>query len=277
VEEDSKTRARKVLEAAGYSVSDIPESDVPGEKRADLRCVQGDDRLIVEAKGKSAHAAYLDLQARSREPGGAAMSREIKPWSALSSVIEEAARQLEHTPSPSASARVVVVRCAHRDWRFVFDAIERCLYGLTELALWVKTDDLPELTGTKPCYYYEHSMFRRLTIVDAVVFDGPAGSRLLVDEFGDARDLLMESRLATHYARGSALRDPVVERENGTALGIITAQRLTGRDRHSYLLKTYGFLTNPMTEYQMDGLLTLSREQVEADTRNLDVGKPSTD
>ncbi len=254
-DEPSKTYASLLLESVGYTVTQIPVSQEPNEERADLMAViQDDDILIVEAKGKEPHEAYLHLIAQAETRGVATCSRRITPWSALSSVIAKATRQLQATPAPNIAPRVLLISCIHDDWSYVLDAFQYRLYGEVELALWRRTVGMPAQAGTLPCFYYDSSEFCRHRTLDAVILGGPAGQMLLVNEFGERVMHLRKSRLYSEALDAQGLCDPEVKRANGEAIAVLAADVLGERERWQYLLDTYGFMTNVMTRNQFNAL-----------------------
>jgi len=250
-DEESKIHAREVLELVGYDVQSIPPH--PSERRADLEARRESEILIVEAKGKDAHQLYLDLVDRARAQGGASLSREIV-WNGLSKIVKEAHEQLLATPAPAPAPRILCVSCLHSDARFVFEALERHLYGLNLLALWRKTDDAPQLVGQKQCFYYERSDFRRYQGIDAVLLAGPSGSQLLVNEYGLQVSILRRTRLFVRHAEGRAACDPVALVDSGAALAIRSDEWLEGKARWQYIFDNYGYMHSPTTERRFTAL-----------------------
>jgi len=254
-DEDSKTYAMLLLEGLGYTVTEIPESRVLNEERADLKAVRGrDDVLIVKAKGKDPHKVYCELVAEAESKGSATRSRAVVSWSALSSVIEKATRQLQATPAPETAPRVILISCIHDDWRYVLDAFRYRLYGEVELALWRGTGGIPEHAGTLPCFYYDFSEFRRYPNLEAVILGGPEGQQLLINEFAERTTFLRKSRLYSEALNTKALCDPEVKRAAGEALAVLAAGVLDQQARWQYLLDMYGFMTNIMTPHQFNAL-----------------------
>lgn len=257
-DEDSKIHAKLLLEGFGYVVESIPVSENLGERRADLKATLDTDVLVVEAKGKAPHYAYVELIREARSKGLGTLSREITSWNGLWSVVEKAAQQLNATTAAEPAARSLFISCIHTDAGFVFEAFRHCLYGEVDLALWSRTDGLPQQRGIRRCFYYESSAFVRYTELDAVIFAGPEGSQMLVNEFGTRLNWVRRSRLYAEYQKAQALHDPEAERKLGKALAVLSHRRLEPLERHTYLLENYGFMTNPMKSYLFNGLIVIS-------------------
>jgi len=255
-DEDSKVHAKIMLEAAGYSVTSIPPSKTPGQKRADLKATFEQEVLIVEAKSKDPHQEYLHLLNEVQTHGLGDCSREVVAWNALSSVAEKASLQLEATPAPETAVRILWISCLHDDWEFIFDAFRHRLYGNVELVLFQKTGGLPKMVGTRPCYYYDPSDFFRFQSIDVAVFAGPKGAQVLVNEFGSRVRHLRATRLYSGMKDLSALWDPQTLRESGEALAILDPSR--NKSKWQYLLETYGFMTSVLHSFHYKALISVN-------------------
>jgi hypothetical protein len=247
--EDSRVHAKMMLEAAGYSVTPIPRSKVHGQERADLKATLGQEILIVEAKGKAPHQGYFDLLEKVRTQGYGCCSREEVAWNALSSVAEKASCQLEKTPAPETCVRILWISCLHNDWRFVFDAFRHRLYGDVKLCLFRKAKGLPEIVGTRPCFYYNPSDFCRYQSIDAAILAGPNGAQVLVNEFGTRVRQLRNTKLYTEMKELGALLDPEMLRESGKALAILDLSLRDQKAKWQYLFESFGFMTTVLRSY----------------------------
>jgi hypothetical protein len=261
VEEDSKIYARRMFTGLGYTVTQIPESKEYKKKRADLKAIYKDETIIIEAKSKEPHMGFKELLKETKSEGLATCSRKIIPWSALSSVIREATRQLRATPAPKKAPRVLLISCIHCDWSYVLDAFRYLLYGEVILSLWRYTDTFPDQCGCRPCYYYHFSEFLKYPVLDAVILGGLNGPTLLVNEFGERKTQIQKSLLYSEAKRNNSLYDPEIKRANGKALAIFSKKRLNEKERWQYILDTYGYRTCLMSQYQFNGLVVFDKNQ----------------
>jgi len=260
-DEESKVHAKVLLEAAGYSVTSILQSEVQGQKRADLKATLNQEILIVEAKGKAPHQGYFDLREMARTQGHGSCAREVAAWNALSSIAEKANRQLEETPAPETSVRILWISCLHEDWEFVFDAFQHRLYGDVEVSLFPKAEPLPQTIETRRCFYYEAADFCRYRSIDAAVLAGPNGAKVLVNEFGFRVQQLRTTKLYTGMMAKNALSDPETLRQSGKALAILGPIPNDQKAKWKYLLETYELKTSVLHSYHWEALITLQLNQ----------------
>jgi hypothetical protein len=232
-----------------YRISPIPTASDLGELRADLLAEHEDDVLIVEAKAKAEHSAFLEHMVRLRESGTSVLERPLAPWNALSSMVEKAARQLEATPAPSHAVRILWASCLHGDWQFVLEALQRRLFGQVPLTRFKRTGGLPEMLEPQECFYYGPADFLRYRSIDGTILACPQGVRLLVNEFGERVAQLRSTHLHREMSRHGLVTDPVEVEGTGHAMAIRRA--LPARNpkaRWQYLVDTYGVMTAPVVE-----------------------------
>jgi hypothetical protein len=181
-DESSKRHARQFFESVGFTVKEIAPSKVKEELRADIEVSREDDTYVVEAKEKETTNDFVRLVAEARQNTVATVSREPKAWNALSSVIEEADKQLAATPAAPNAVQLMWVSCLHGDAAFIFKALKHRLYGVVTLVTFSLPG--PAFSGSKDCFYYDHNDFFRRRNIDGVILAGPGGCQLLVNEFG---------------------------------------------------------------------------------------------
>lgn len=255
--EESRVHAERLLKNGGYSVTPIPQSKTHGQKRADLKATIGQEILIVEAKSKAPHQEYFKLLEKVRTQGCGDCTREDVAWNALSSIVEEASRQLEATPAPETSVRILWISCLHDDWNFVFEAFKHRLYGDVELSLFQRqASGLPKLES-RTCFYYKPSDFYRYRSIDAAVFAGPSGACVLVNEFGNRVRQLRSTKLYTEMKSLGALVDPETLRESQKILAILDQSRCDETAKWQYLLDTYGVMTQVLNSYHYKALIAV--------------------
>lgn len=245
------------LESASYSVEFIPRSKEQGQKRADLKATLGEETLIVEAKGKAPHQGYLDLLKQVQEQGFGSCTRQEIAWNALSSVVEEASRQLKETSAPENSSRILWISCLHDDWEFVFEAFQHRLYGVVDLNLFRETGDLPEMVGIRRCFYYNSSDFFRYPIIDAAILAGPTDAKVLVNEFGNRVKQFRLTNLYLKMKERGVLCDPKLLCESGDALAIFVPSLQDHDSKWQYLLDSYGFKTSVIFNYNYKALVSV--------------------
>jgi len=255
-DEESKEFAIRFFEALQYKVAAVPTADDLEQQRADLVATHEDDLFVIEAKGKAEQQDFLAHQARVRESGSSILTREVKPWNAVSSMIKTAAGQLGATPAPLHAVRLLWVSCLHRDWEFVLEATRRRLFGQALLSRFAQVaDDLPEMLDPQECFYYSPADFVRFHVIDGAILAGPKGFSLLVNEFGQRAVRLRATRLHREMLQHGAVVDPLVLERAGQAMAIRKSIPVRDhRARWQYLLDTYGVLTSAMHEHVLYAL-----------------------
>ena len=207
-----KYQAKACLEESGYNVSLIAEER--DKKRADLLASCETDSLIVEVKCK-----YDDL-ALSQQLVNAEY-REILPYRAeirrnnsLSSLIEEASRQIEASKFLSKNAFGVL--WFHPDPKLGFSDSDKqmrlTLYG-GQYAFVDAPDGSPL---TMPCYYTTYSDFYRYTSINAVALHIEEGVQLLPNPFSDRINDFKKARIYEDFSHHSSIWTPeLLDHEEG--------------------------------------------------------------
>lgn len=209
-----KYQAKAYLEQSGYSVRLIGEEQ--DDKRADLLASCETDSLIVEVKCK-----YDDrLLSQQLSKTG---YREILPYhtevnrsNSLSSLIEEASRQIEATKFLSKNAFGIL--WFHPDPKLGLSdsnqKIRMTLYGGRYAFV-----DAPDGTQwTMPCYYTTHSDFYRYTSIHAVALHVEEGVQLLPNPFSDRINDFKVSRIYRDFSHHSSVWTPESLVAEGEAL-----------------------------------------------------------
>jgi len=209
-----KFQAKSCLEESGYTVHLIEEDQ--NDKRADLLASCETDSLIVEVKSK-----YDDDELFKQLH--AAKAREMVPYLAeiqrnnsLSSLIEEASRQIETSKFLSESAFGVL--WFHPDPKLGLsdsdEQIRMTLYGGQYAFV-----DAPDGTQwSMPCYYTTYSDFYRYTSINAVVLHVEEGFQILPNTFSDRINDFKESRLYEDFSYHSSIWTPELLAAEGSAL-----------------------------------------------------------
>lgn len=209
--EPSKRHAADCLRTLGYEVDEIPAATT---ERADLRVTRAGEEYLVEAKGRSESPKWLKFIEKLRETSFETLSREIEPWSGLSSMIKKAHSQLSKTPASAQALRLLWVPAVHQDDEFVLSCVFRQLYGVVQLTC-IKRLSLDECPTTKDCYFYERGDFRRFRGLDGAVLAGRTTGALCVNPFSPRACLLRTSTLHSYFSENGAVRDPEVLIEMG--------------------------------------------------------------
>lgn len=255
--EESKEHAARLFTSLGFAAHEIPESNLGGEKRADLLVVINGERYLIEAKSKSAEKRYIEIAGETQFT----LERVVEPWSSLSAITKQVARQLEGAPTPNITANIMFVSALHDDWKFVFDAWKQRLLGSTQLNLFRRTPQLPELVGDKTCHYYFEPDFARYRAIDAVLFAGPEGCQVVVNEFGRRRFNFRASALYSLAEREHCCVDSEVMRSRNEAIAVLDpAFRHDDAKRRQYILNAYGFMFSESIEHAFTAGLRLDRE-----------------
>jgi hypothetical protein len=253
VAEFSKLHAKRFFEQHGYSVEEIPAGPT---KSADLRVTGCSEEYVVESKARCESEEWLVLREAVRNGGVAHLSRSLEPWNAISATIRRAVEQLDATPATNQAWRLLWILANHPDDRFVLDCVSMRLCGQTTLT--TKGSGTFDI-GTRECFYYSHSDFRRFPTLDAAVLANPSGLRMYVNSFSPRREALRSSSLYATLSADGAVCDPEVLERNGEVFVIgsdFDPVALGEKAEWSYLKRKYGVLTSPMTESQFVGLLS---------------------
>lgn len=209
-----KCEAKSCLEETGYVVHLIEEDQ--NDKRADLLASCETDSLIVEVKCKyddddlfkQLHA----VKAREMVPYHA----EIQRNNSLSSLIEEASRQIEASKFLSESAFGVL--WFHPDPKLGFsdsdEQIRMTLYG----GLYAFVDAPDGTQWSMPCYYTTYSDFYRYTSINAVALHVEAGVQLMPNPFSDRANDFKKSMLYEDFSNHSSVWTPELLAAEGGAL-----------------------------------------------------------
>lgn len=253
-DEESKKYASLFFEGLGYSITSIPESKEQNEKRADLEVIYENETIIVEAKGRDPHKAYIELINEAKSQGIATSSRELISWNNLSAIIEKATYQLDATPAPKTAPHILFVSCLHNDWQFVFDSFKYRLYGKVDLILVRNTQH----HGIRSCFYYDSADFLRYKTLDAVIMANSYGCQLFINEFGEKVSYLRKSKLYMELSSKNAVIDPENERLDNKVFAILADKKLNQKECWQYILDKYDFMTSPpMIHSHFYGIATI--------------------
>lgn len=209
-----KFQVKSCLEESGYTVHLIEEDQ--NDNRADLLASCETDSLIVEVKCKyDDDELFKQLRAaKARET--VPYHAEIRRKNSLSSLIEEASRQIEASKILSKDAFGVL--WFHPDPKLGFsDAdqqIRMTLYG--GQYAFVDAPDGSQLT--MPCYYTTYSDFYRYASINAVVLHVEEGVQILPNTFSDRINDFKKSRLYEDFSHHSSVWTPELLKAEGRAL-----------------------------------------------------------
>jgi hypothetical protein len=207
--EDANHRyARHRLEQLGLRVEEVPTRD--GELRADYLAFQSSYSYVIEVKGPGEdESSYEELVSRG-------IATRIKPdarTNPLSKKIRTAARQLEATPAPKHSFRLIVLVTGEQDSGLKASQYLATLYGIENL-IYLEGD---EVRGPTKCYYFTFNEFFELEAVEAAIIMTPTGSRLCPNTFADRYGDFVQSELYAMHLSSGAVQDPLGAEEAGEA------------------------------------------------------------
>lgn len=185
------------------------------------------------------------------------MSRRTAPWSAISTRIREACEQLQATPSGPSAFRILWVVALHSDDEFVIDCIEKRLFGVEDLTA---VRSVQAGVRIVPCYYYSHSEFARVPILDAAILSKRRASLLCVNSFSPRRDSLRRTRLCSLAGGHRAVVDPEMLEQTGEAFLIDRPIDRANGGQWQFLRDKYGYGTARMLEGRFEALLSVPRD-----------------
>jgi hypothetical protein len=251
--EFSKIHAKKCLSGEGFIVEEISTAQ---NSRADLRASWNNEEYIIEAKGKDQTLSWTSLVSKAESDVLSSISRDVKPWNALSAVTSDAYKQLTSTPASNTAFRILWLVAAHNDSAFVLSCIEKRLFGLENVVA-IKSFHTPPIV--KPCYYHGHNDFIRFPDLDAVILSNLQAGYMCVNSFSHRRQSLRASRLYSVLNERGAVRDPEIAESEGTAFLIAekNINRSSSGGQWKYLKEKYGYGTSVMMDSQFNALMSV--------------------
>ncbi len=256
--EQSKLHARDCLVAEGFRIEEIDPANT--EKRADLRAFWQGEEYVVEAKSREEGKGWPAFVQQARGGVVTDLSRQVQPWSAISSTIEEGRCQLLATPAQGGAFRILWVVALHEDDEFVIRCIEKRLFGDVKVVVVKSGYDRLQI---KQCFYYAPSDFQKFPDLDAAVLSTRKGGKLCVNTFSPRVEALRSGRLYTILASHRAVVDPATLEATGKAflIGQDYRGKVSAEGRWSYLKSKYGVSTSVGLENQFNGLLYIPRDE----------------
>lgn len=254
----SADHARTELTLMGFTVTDI--DTVPNEKRADLLASFEEEEYIIEAKLREPHSGWQSLVEDASSKGISNISRDVKPWNALSSTIEEAYLQLLATPASPKAFRLLWIVAPHNDSKFVIECLKIRLLGTAILSIFNGFDCQPSV---KECYHYFPNDFERFTQLDAAMIGNDKSGQLLVNCYSKNKASFRASKLYTFLNKSNAVIDPEIRSRDGSYL-IISTESIGIRDAKSqwkYLKDKYGIQTSLMNGFHFNGIVDIQLGQ----------------
>lgn len=254
----STEHARKQLSLMGFAVSDI--GIVPNEKRADLLASFEEEEYVIEAKLREPHSKWKSLIEDVSKNGTSNISRDVKPWNALSSTIKEAYLQLQDTPASPNAFRLLWIVAPHNDSEFVIKCLKIRLLGTADLVIINGFDCQPSI---KKCYHYFSNDFERSPQLDAVVIGDKKSGQLLVNCYSKNKATFRASKLYTFLDKSNAVIDPEIHSKDGSYLIISTEFNgiRDGKSQWQYLKDKYGIQTSLMYGSYFNGLVDIQLGQ----------------
>ena len=256
--EQSKCHVRDCLVAEGFRIEEIDPT--PTEKRADLRAFWNNEEYVIEAKSREESKDWLAFVQQARPGAVTDISRQVRPWNAISSTIEEAHDQLLATPTQREAFRILWMVALHDDDGFVIKCVEKRLLGEVKVVVMKSGHEMPQI---KHCFFYAPSDFQRFPDLDAAVLSTRKGGKLCVNTFSHRVEALRGGRLYTLLASHRAVIDPATLEATGKAFLIDKdyCGKPSAQGLWSYLKARYGVSTSVMLENQFNGLLSIPRDE----------------
>jgi len=250
----STEHARTELSLMGFTVTDIDTN--PNEKRADLLASFEEEEYVIEAKLRMPHSDWRKLIEDASLKGVSTISRDMKPWNALSSTIKEAYRQLQATPASPNAFRLLWIFAPHNDSEFVIECLKIRLLGTADLAIINGFDCQPSI---KKCYHYFSNDFEKSPQLDAVVIGDKKSGQLLVNCYSKNKVTFRASKLYTFLDKSNAVIDPEIHSKDGSYLIISTEFKgiRDGKSQWQYLKDKYGIQTSLMYGSYFNGLVDI--------------------
>jgi len=242
----------------GFTVTDIDTN--PNEKRADLLASFEEEEYIIEAKLREPNSGWQSLVEDASSKGLSNISRDVKPWNALSSTIKEAYRQLLATPASPNAFRLLWIFAPHNDSEFVIECLKIRLLGTAELSINNGFDSQP---STMKCFHYFSNDFERSPKLDAAVVGGDKSGQLLVNCYSKNTAVFRISKLYTIFDKSNAVIDPEILSRDGSHLNILPEFNgiRDGKSQWQYLKDKYGIQTSLMYGSYFNGLVDIQLGQ----------------
>lgn len=256
--EYSAEHAKACLQEFGMTVIDIDVAQ--NANRADLLATYHDEHYLVEAKRREEHEDWLSLLHQAHKNGLGTLTRDVKPWNALSSMIEKAYKQLLATPAPSNSFRILWIVAPHDDSSFVLECTKMRLYGLESLVTVRNTKTMPSV---EDCYFYYPSEFERMPCLEAVVLTTDYAGKLLLNPLSSSTTRFKKSHLYLKLRQANAVVDPYEIHEQRKCF-LIPPEKRKQSPNHSnwaYIKEEYGVMTCAMKQSAFNGLICVNNSE----------------
>jgi hypothetical protein len=189
----------------GFEAKRIPEKH--SEKRADIWAKKGEHYFLFEVKSREDHPALMAYIENAQPYKEAEYCEELKRRNAISSILEDASRQLARTPKPNGEFSCVWFRIVEGLITDGSEFIQTSLYGIKYLLI---SDSETNRRGWARCYYFDYNDFYNYKNISAVILDNGRGMiRFCVNDCSDAISQFRNSELYRYFEKINGVIDPI--------------------------------------------------------------------
>lgn len=189
----------------GFEAGRIPEQH--SERRADIWARKGEHYFLFEVKSREDHPALMAYIENAQPYQEAEYCEELKRRNAISSILEDASRQLAETPKPNGEFSCVWFRIVEQLITDGSEFIQTSLYGIKYLLI---SDSETNRRGWMKCYYFDYNDFYNYKNINAVILDNGRGMiRLCVNDYADAINQFRNSELYRYFKNTNGVIDPI--------------------------------------------------------------------
>ena len=249
-ETEGERLMRKNLEAAGFSVQKIEETD---ERRSDYRVFNSEESHTIEVKDKENSKEYKKLFEEACEKGGAFGTAPVFPSNVIAGIIRDAADQLAKTPRRDGEFSIIWFSCLGEDAPHVLTRAQLTLYGICDVIPWAKK--YPPYTQL-PCFFFYFNEFFKCPHVDAAILFSGGSWALFLNSFSQRLEAFKKTKL---YGCFKKVCDPIALEAEGSAL--IVDGPVDRKDQSAvqlFLMKKYNLEgVSPMAVLDANGIIAL--------------------
>jgi len=239
----------------GFEAGKIPEQN--SEKRADIWATKGEHYFLFEVKSREDHPALMAHIENAQDYEGVEYCEELKRRNAISSILEDASRQLAETPKPNGEFSCVWFRIVEQLIPDGIKFIQTSLYGIKYLLI---SDSETNRRYWTQCYYFDYNDFYNYRNVNAVVLDNGRGRiRFCVNDHSDAINQFRNSELYKYFKETNSVIDPInFDVDSGILVADIDCSRNEVDKVKEYVETKYKIKINTILEMKsMGGVVKL--------------------
>ena len=234
----------------GFEAERIPEKH--SEKRADIWARKGEDYFLFEVKSREDHPALMAYIENAQAYEEAEYCEELKRRNAISSILEDASRQLAETPKPNGEFSCVWFRIVEELIPDGSKFIQTSLYGIKYLMI---SDSKSNRRGWAQCYYFDYNDFYNYRNINAVILDNGRGMICFcVNDYADTINQFRNSELYKYFKNTDRIIDPITfDVDSGFLVADIDCPRREVDKVKEYVETKYRITINTIFEMKSIG------------------------